>query len=688
MATRENTDYLRFNAFAIRDLITRKLAQDSNFTDQIYAGSNLAVLIDIVSYMYQTLMYNLNSAAAETMWSDTKIYENINRLSQFLGYNPHGMNPSYAVFSFPDNGKLSSDAYIPRYSYIDTGKTDAAGNPIFFSTVSDVLLKENNTESPEVIMYNGKWKLYSTVFTAEGTDWETFVLNGIRSDAATGDYVANNFIHVYVAEPENGLYKKPEQYFATDTGLFKSKNEYFANVSDKDSEIFKPYPSLYSPEDKVFNLRLDETKTYTITFGNNRQGKKLKKGSAIFVFYLDSNGPIESFDINEIQGTIFSNVHSFQATKNGINFETIFRNESTKALDIIPNAHNISPRMGFALEESVDEIRDFAPNWFRMGNRLVTQRDYEYYMKNSPQFRGVFADIKCMNNWGYMSTFYKWLYDLGLKYRNTIDDSDKLGGRRFLTSDRLLKSGRRYADPADSNNIYLWYLNSESPKVDETGTIELETSNSILMPGARNESIKEHLLRIKDLTHEPTLVPPVFVVFRLCGYLNDEPLGNGTSPQEISDKLVKVNEYLSNSVRNSYIEITVDDEVIYASATLQTAVTNIIEKFFKYNYRLGGYVDFNELQNKIFEINGINKIRTVYKDPNNTNFYVAKNGVSFASYSYDAILLSLSKDPLLDLEISSAGRSLESFQVPLLDFSSLQVKVIKKSAAALNTVIY
>ena len=52
MATRENTDYLRFNAFAIRDLITRKLAQDSNFTDQIYAGSNLAVLIDIVSYMY------------------------------------------------------------------------------------------------------------------------------------------------------------------------------------------------------------------------------------------------------------------------------------------------------------------------------------------------------------------------------------------------------------------------------------------------------------------------------------------------------------------------------------------------------------------------------------------------------------------------------------------------------------
>ena len=101
MATRENTDFLRFNAFAIKDLIIRKLAQDSNYTDQIYPGSNLNILIDIISYMYQTLMFNLNSAAAESMWSDTNIYENINRLSQFLGYNPHGMNPASAIFSFP-----------------------------------------------------------------------------------------------------------------------------------------------------------------------------------------------------------------------------------------------------------------------------------------------------------------------------------------------------------------------------------------------------------------------------------------------------------------------------------------------------------------------------------------------------------------------------------------------------------
>ena len=65
------TDYLRFSAYSIKDLITRKLSEDTKFTDQIYEGSNLAILIDLVSYMYQCLMFQLNNAASESMFSDT-----------------------------------------------------------------------------------------------------------------------------------------------------------------------------------------------------------------------------------------------------------------------------------------------------------------------------------------------------------------------------------------------------------------------------------------------------------------------------------------------------------------------------------------------------------------------------------------------------------------------------------------
>jgi hypothetical protein len=67
----DKTDYLRFSAYSIKDLITRKLSEDTKFTDQIYEGSNLAILIDLVSYMYQCLMFQLNNAASESMFSDT-----------------------------------------------------------------------------------------------------------------------------------------------------------------------------------------------------------------------------------------------------------------------------------------------------------------------------------------------------------------------------------------------------------------------------------------------------------------------------------------------------------------------------------------------------------------------------------------------------------------------------------------
>jgi len=735
MATKENTDYLRFSAFAVRDLITRKLAQDSNYTDQVYPGSNLAILIDIVSYMYQTLMYNLNNAASETMWADTKIYENINRLSQFLGYNPHGMNPIYGVFSLPND---FPGGFIPRYSYIDAGETDSAGNPVFFSTVEDIELRSDDTNK-EIVLYNGKWKLYNTVFTTEGTDWETFVLNGLRSDSATGNYIGNNFIHVYVVNPGGQI----ERYYMTDEGLLKTRNEFFNNKLVFDVSIglgselgageFTPIPRLYKSNDRVFNLRLDETKTYTITFGNGRQGEKPLKGSSVYVFYLDSNGPGLEFAPGQINGTLFSNIFSYQQTQNGIDFKSIFEERSSDTVNYVENVELVSPTMGFAFEESVDEIRDFAPNWFRMGNRLVTKGDYEYYVKNAPAFRGTFADVKCMNNWEYMATFYKWLYEMGIRYHKELDSSETKMGRRFLTQSKLLESNRRYADPADSNNIYLWTLYNDS-----------RWNNVVQQHDDIVDSARKNLLPIKDLTHEPEFILPIEVKFAVCA-VNDYELIRAFKQIKVDDdefeeflekhysedflkaarqkekeELKKAEEaaareevyepkdisYFINPFNNSYIEITIDDEVIYASSSLQNQIKSIIRNFFENNKKLGGYIDFNELQNQIFEINGVNKIRTVYKDQvsSNDKNYIVRNGISFASWSSDDILMVKKNVPKIDLEVSSAGRSLEKFQfcnLANIDINNntkreekidyiddINVKIIKRSAASLNTVAY
>lgn len=48
----QSTDFVRFSPYSIKELIIRKLSEDSRFTDQIYEGSNINVLIDLVAYMY------------------------------------------------------------------------------------------------------------------------------------------------------------------------------------------------------------------------------------------------------------------------------------------------------------------------------------------------------------------------------------------------------------------------------------------------------------------------------------------------------------------------------------------------------------------------------------------------------------------------------------------------------------
>lgn len=105
------------------------------------------------------MLYNLNNAAAEAMWSDTKVYENINRLAKLVGYCPKGATPATAVFTFTmETGSDESDAMLPRYSLIDTKQTDDNGKKIYYSTVEDT--EVTNETDTAVLFYNGCWKLY------------------------------------------------------------------------------------------------------------------------------------------------------------------------------------------------------------------------------------------------------------------------------------------------------------------------------------------------------------------------------------------------------------------------------------------------------------------------------------------------------------------------------------------------
>lgn len=637
-STDNNIQYLRFSAYSIKDLITRKLSEDTRFTDQIYEGSNLAILIDIVSYMYQCLMYQLNSAAAEAMFSDTQIYENINRLCKFIGYNPKGYSPSTTTFTITNKNELGSGVQgsFKKYSTIYTKLSDANGKKVYYSLAKDEDLNVNDDAT--FIFYNGIWKLYPTIFTSSGEAFQTFVLDELKSDSNTQQYVSDSMIHVYIKDSLNK--NRFKQWTATSDGLF------MANNTDNGSYI-------HTSTDTIYNVRLNENKVYELSFGDNTTGEIPEKDAQIFIMYLDSND--ETFQLNPYDvenAKILHNKSVFGMTTevyNGIfGVQNDIDNPNQQSSIVYSNSRwsNTEKSSNGLVEESVDEIRRNAPQWFKTGNRLVTTSDYEYFIMN--RFKSDIIDVKCQNNAEYISTFYRWLYNIGIKKHNN--------GSYYITPNRLTKYDLKYADAADMNNVYIW--------------IKMIADAEIYKSVLNNE-----ITSIKTLTHEPVYLKPLDVYFTPCAQTEEQSLQM----------------YFSNDTTMfdencfSYFEITIDNNTLYANSNIQQQVATKIQDFFnESNFKLGQIVNYNDLLDSIYEIGSITNIRTVYYNTQTSEKRI-QIGLSFATWTATFI------DYGDDLEISTNSRSLETFQFPVLYNSAniaSKIKVIRKSVNNINTVQY
>lgn len=691
-----NTDYLRFSAYSIKDLITRKLAEDTKFTDQVYEGSNLAVMIDIISYMYQCLAYQLNTAASESMFADTQWYENIVRLVKFLGYNPKGCTASLMkayITSATDNSLRSY--WIPAYSRVDTGLTDATGRRIYFSTARDgslndqnvLQLKENKVKP--ITLYNGEWKLHSTIFTASGIANETFVLEGVKSKADESKFVAHDFIDVYVQHFNGESYEFDDSWTMDKNGIFTG----YATTDGSAMKLFNnetAFKSLYPGTYAVYTAYLNEEKTYELKFGNGVVGKKLSPGDRVFVFYLDTNGldgEIDTLSIDPsglkfehsaqmlgISQDVYNNIFKISDETNNYDFAKNLALESNK--DLYELTFNMPTSTTPLVEESVDDIKKNAPLWATTGNRLVTAFDYEYYIKNARNSSSMLncnvVDAKCMNNWEYTATYYKWLYDLGVNGKLVQnfgslreDQKQKVGAAsptRYLNKSTFTRHEYFFADSSDANNLYIWIKSTQDFEPD----VVTQSLNSVLKP-------------IKMMTAELVGCKAIDVDFDICAAPVDYALRT-----YFNESFNDSSAFDENC--ESYIEITLDDNALYVANSLQKEICNIIlDAFSVNNCTLGQTVRYDDILNKIYAINGIEKVRTVFVPGGDQLKSRIYDGLSFASWSNAAEIIQAGDD----LNVSNTVRQLEKFQFPVFRGSSRlmeRIKIIKKSLSTVNTI--
>ena len=610
------TDYLKFDAFSMKDAIVRRLSENPDFTDQLFEDSNLTTIIEVFAYMFELLTYYVNHGASEAMFSDSVLYSNMNRIVKMLGYSPKGFVPAKTSISLlqrtesSNGGVFDSDdesKVLPKYTRFSTGKSDSKGRDIFFSLVNDVIIDRllpSTSENTVADVVNGRWRLYEVVFDASGVPFETFVLQNIDpEDESSPRFVAHPYVDVFVLRGE----------------------DYIEFSSIDDGTVFGTQNSSVGPDDRVFELRVNENKRYELKFGDGAHGEKLKLGDRVYVVYLESNGPDGSIGANVIsedsQATVgISGLDEDVALQMmGLTISEIpTQAELARITPVNPSASSSPVSI-----ETVDDIRRNAPAWFKMGGRLVTSSDYEKFV--SETFRNDVRDVLVMNNWDYMTTFQLWLKTHG---KLSVD---------------VRNEGFEFVDSCDFNNVYIW----------------IEPKTTI------KESVIQDSMRLKKcLTADPKVLTALHVKFFPGVRFLD---GSGNLLYDLTDW---------DPDNEQWIEIRKDQNSFVSAEKLKRQVRDAVVSFFSgEDVGLGKTLDLDKLSSTISSITGVKEIRTAYRRSGSaaqdTEYFY---GLSFVAWT--PLLISGS-----DISIVRSRTKLEQFQFPVIGPDDIidKIKVVSES---------
>ena len=452
----DSNSYAAFDATSLRDLIINRLNDQNIFTDQIFRGSNMSSMIDIIAYSYHVLLYYLNKTSSESMFSDSVVYENMNRIVKLLDYKPVGYRSSTCVFSCTNEPDLVPNYYtIPRYSFTSVDGINYTTKEDIPYNATDGDLSTIN-ESSKYILCQGKYNEYPA-YQSGGEKFETVTL-ALQSDIL----VDHHSIDVYIKSVSTGKYTQ-----------WKETSSLFMNKGD----------------DRVYELRLNENYRYEVKFGDDINGTKLQPGDIVSIYYIRSDGSDGIISANTLKNAKLTpfNTNQFAVIRNDIKQEqtNYFTLQNISKL-LLDNPTTSTDPQSY---ENVEQIRANAPNYFAHQKRLVTARDFETFINTT--YGNIITDTKVVNNNTYINNHIKYLAD-DLSLQNPVLES------------RLLTSHVDFASSSTQNNVYVYVV----PRSESKTSIPKQSN---FLSFAQKENIKNGLSEVKSLGIEPVFIDPVYV---------------------------------------------------------------------------------------------------------------------------------------------------------------------------------
>ena len=346
---------LDFNA--LKSSLKSHLKSQARFQDYNFDGSNINVLLDILTYNTYLNTFYMNMVASEMFLDSAQLRDSIVSHAKELNYLPRSFRSAQANVNIAITPSTSvTSVVIPA----QTGFTSRIGSNTFnFVTQEAIAITTSNNG----VFYANNTTLYEGSYAVD-----TFVKNDTQDNqrfVLTNPNIDTTSIQVSVSENSG------------------------ANVY-----TYTPAYSLFgvSSNSHVFFIQPAENELYEITFGDNVSGRTPLNGAVIDVQYRICNGELPN------GADTFINNSSIDGHAN---VSIILNNEATNG----------------AISESNTSIKFNAPRSFQTQERAITESDYEILLtrefpeiqaisvyggekENPPQYGKVFISVDVTNSDG------------------------------------------------------------------------------------------------------------------------------------------------------------------------------------------------------------------------------------------------------------------------------------------------
>jgi len=304
----------------LKNNLKKFLSSQDIFKDYNFEGSNINVLLDVLSYNSYLNSFYLNMIASEMFLDSAQKYDSIVSHAKELNYVPRSASHSVADISFTLETKdLNNKLTIPKGTK-------------FYGTNS-----------------NGTFNFVTEQISTYVSVNDTFSVANLL--IKEGSYFQDSYIMNYDLENQRFLISN-KNIDISSISVNVSEN-YGANVTE-----FQKVNTLYNLDtfSNVYFIQAAENNLYEITFGDGLFGRRPLNEALITVKYIITNGSdgngVKAFSLSDDLGFLNGGT---------ANPSTITVNRESQ---------------GGANQESIESVRFTAPRYFATQQRAVSSDDY------------------------------------------------------------------------------------------------------------------------------------------------------------------------------------------------------------------------------------------------------------------------------------------------------------------------